>query len=144
MWSTVSSSKWQGKKLFAKENLLWTWSKLKAFPHVAFQAKKATLGGMQELQMMLHENNKRSLGFKMELRDLTKKFPLFKTIQITMSSSFLYTLFAWNFSKKCSTLCNSQSLNNLEKWGTHPPPLPFDYWVSNIHHLCILRNNWGK
>ena len=79
--------------MFAKENLLWTWSKLKAFPHVAFQAKKATLGGMQELQMMLHENNKRSLGSKTELRDLTEKFLRFETIQITMSSSFLYALF---------------------------------------------------
>lgn len=129
MWSIVFSSKWQRKHLFAKENpLLWTWSKVKVFPHVASHAKKAILGSTQDLQMILLGNNRQSPGSKTKWRDLTEKFWILKTVQITLPSTSLYTLFAWSFIRKRSTLSTSQSLSQslkgLENQGVHSPLLP--------------------
>ena len=53
-WCMDSSSIWHKKHLFAKDlPFFWTWSKVKTFLHVAFQAKKLTLGCTNAFHMML-------------------------------------------------------------------------------------------
>ena len=66
-WSTVSSSKRQKKYLFAKKcPLLWSWSRVKTFPQEASQAKKATLGGVLDFQILPLGNKGESSGSKIE------------------------------------------------------------------------------
>ena len=70
---------------------------------------------------MLHRNNKGSLGSKAKEKDLTENLLFFDSFQTTMSSSFLYILLSWSFSRKRFTLSTSKSLKGQEKQGAHPP-----------------------
>ena len=52
MRSMDSFFKWQRKHLFTKDHpLLFKWSKVKTFAHVASQAKKSTSSSTQEFQI---------------------------------------------------------------------------------------------
>ena len=59
------------------------------FPQEASQAKKSTLGGVLDLQILPLGNKRGSLGSKIESRDLTEKVRHLEAVQITLSSTAL-------------------------------------------------------
>ena len=134
-----SSSLCQNKHLSAKDWLfLWTWSTVQASAHITFHAKKLTVGGMWELQMTLIRKETKSPN--------SKNFPLFDSMQSTLSFSSLYTLISWHLKRNHSTLSTSQSLKGQDKHIVQLP-LSIDEFQTSITHASFetaKANKEGK
>ena len=135
MWST-SSSEWQKKHLFAKEYpLLWTWSKIKAFPQVTSHAKKVTLGGAQDLQMMFLWNN-RVTWLQNRIERFNRKVPT-QGCPYHPIFHILMHPFCLELHQKALHTFHFPIIKGPRELRS--PTTPFTFGVPNIRHLSFLK-----